>query len=142
MSLLLYQARRQSSSDRSNNADSLTEEEMEDLVRRRLVNRFRLHTNVKEASEALYYLELAEFDFDYAITLFNEDLAWETQNGHLFANSKANSRHHHQQHHHNNHPRNGPTSAVQTGNGSINGVAASSSKVDYSQQRTGCFWFS
>lgn len=50
---------------------------LESLLKQRLINRFRRKTGIKSNSEALYYLENANMDFDNAFTIWAEDSSWE-----------------------------------------------------------------
>jgi len=50
---------------------------LEALLRNRLVNRFRRKTGMKSSSEALYYLENANMDFNTAFVLWADDSSWE-----------------------------------------------------------------
>lgn len=50
---------------------------LESLLKQRLINRFRRKTEIKSNSEALYYLENSNMDFEEAFNLWAEDSSWE-----------------------------------------------------------------
>lgn len=50
---------------------------LEQLLKNRLINRFRRKTGIKSNAEALYYLENTNMDIDAAFNLWADDSAWE-----------------------------------------------------------------
>eukprot|EP00339_Tiarina_fusa_P023732 CAMPEP_0117015588 /NCGR_PEP_ID=MMETSP0472-20121206/12425_1 /TAXON_ID=693140 ORGANISM="Tiarina fusus, Strain LIS" /NCGR_SAMPLE_ID=MMETSP0472 /ASSEMBLY_ACC=CAM_ASM_000603 /LENGTH=168 /DNA_ID=CAMNT_0004719421 /DNA_START=394 /DNA_END=900 /DNA_ORIENTATION=+ len=50
---------------------------LEELLKNRLINRFRRKTAIKTNEEALFYLENANMDFAVAFSLWAEDSSWE-----------------------------------------------------------------
>jgi len=51
--------------------------ELEAMMQRRLVGRFKKMTSILEMSEALFYLEATEYDLEAAIKSYHEDSSWE-----------------------------------------------------------------
>jgi len=51
--------------------------ELEAMMQRRLVGRFKKMTSILEMSEALFYLEASEYDLESALKSFHEDSSWE-----------------------------------------------------------------
>jgi len=52
--------------------------ELESMMQRRLIGRFKKLTSISDLSEALYYLEASEFDLEAALKSYKEDSSWET----------------------------------------------------------------
>ena len=50
---------------------------LEELLKLRLVNRFRRKTGIKESEEALFYLENANMNIEDAFARWAEDESWE-----------------------------------------------------------------
>jgi len=63
--------------------------ELEAMMQRRLIGRFKKLTSISDMSEALFYLEASEFDLETALKSYHEDSSWET--AHPFRSSMTPS---------------------------------------------------
>jgi len=53
--------------------------ELEDLLKKRLIARFKRDTKITSKDEALYYIENNSGDYDAAIKEYHSDIVWEKQ---------------------------------------------------------------
>eukprot|EP01100_Stratorugosa_tubuloviscum_P002441 TRINITY_DN156_c1_g1_i1.p1 TRINITY_DN156_c1_g1~~TRINITY_DN156_c1_g1_i1.p1 ORF type:complete len:291 (-),score=96.04 TRINITY_DN156_c1_g1_i1:303-1175(-) len=61
-------------------ANKLTEDELAELFRKRLVSKLKFVTKLQSENEAQFYLEDCLYDYDAALKLVTEDIDWEKHN--------------------------------------------------------------